>query len=163
MKIRIRQPPLRGHHGCGSRKLSAFQQSSVQVGCFSAVIGPRAAYCKSANTVCNNALRSPKKEVYFEYYYFHHHPISFGSCSSRESSIFKPVSRAAEIKLTTPQTIKKTPNVDPTKIKPRTMWQVGCCNSFYTNTWFGKPWASQVFDYTTGTKSDLETNPDNKT
>ena len=43
----IRQPLFRGAWGCGFGKLSAFQQPSVKINGFSAIIGPEAAGRKS--------------------------------------------------------------------------------------------------------------------
>ena len=48
-----RAPACQGHHGCEIRILCAFYVSSVQVGRFSAVIGPEAVGCRSAITACN--------------------------------------------------------------------------------------------------------------
>ena len=43
----IRQPLFRGARGCGFGKLSSFQQPSVKISCFSAIIGPETAGRKS--------------------------------------------------------------------------------------------------------------------
>ena len=61
------------YHGRGFRIQCSFQQCPVQVGWFSAVVGPEAASCRSTVTVCG-ALRAPKKVLICQ-----RHAIYFGS------------------------------------------------------------------------------------
>ena len=111
----IRWPPLCWHHGCAIRSPFAFQHSSVQVGCFSAVIGPEAAGCRSAEPLAMLQGRRKGRRFHLLWIWF----------PPRKPSIFQLVSRAAKIRKTTPKASKKAMQIDSELHEKRLMRKIG--------------------------------------